>query len=317
MGRSGDRFVRGTQAALIGVLFLDVLPARRRPDVRSSRFQPRWRDADALQRSRQGPRARPGTLPQAHQRAPRQQDVPQMRKRAPPSRTQPVPFLRGEAAQGRARPVRQGQGRRQALRRPGSQGPPKDRAGEKQEAPPGTSGRRPVHALRPPFLRSRAARPAGLAVTRGKRPNGSSMPSGGPQGRCGRCGGPALDRASRCGPCAALEAGRHPRKNAASRRRYAHRRERWRCTDCGELHRRERRGACRARTGPGCARAEHRGLPILPPRYTVIETATGEDHGTWDSWEEVAMCLAFARLSHEQVEIISRYVTDGVFYGGQ
>ncbi len=51
--------------------------------------------------------------------------------------------------------------------------------------------------------------------------------------------------------------------------------------------------------------AEHRGLPIIPPRYTVIETATGEDHGTWDSWEEVAMCLAFARLSHEQVEIIS------------
>ena len=29
------------------------------------------------------------------------------------------------------------------------------------------------------------------------------------------------------------------------------------------------------------------------------------NHGTWDSWEEVAMCLAFARLSHEQVEVIS------------
>ena len=37
----------------------------------------------------------------------------------------------------------------------------------------------------------------------------------------------------------------------------------------------------------------------------MIETATGEDHGTWDSWEEVAMCLAFARLSHDQVEIMS------------
>ena len=36
----------------------------------------------------------------------------------------------------------------------------------------------------------------------------------------------------------------------------------------------------------------------------MIEVATGEDHGTWDSWEEVAMCLAFARLSHDQVEII-------------
>ena len=31
---------------------------------------------------------------------------------------------------------------------------------------------------------------------------------------------------------------------------------------------------------------------------------TGEDHGTWDSWEEVAMCLAFARLSLDQVEVL-------------
>ncbi len=54
------------------------------------------------------------------------------------------------------------------------------------------------------------------------------------EGRCGRCGRHTLDRASRCGPCAALEAGRHPRKNAASRRRYARRRASWRCTDCGE-----------------------------------------------------------------------------------
>ena len=109
---------------------------------------------------------------------------------------------------------------------------------------------------------------------------------------------------TRCGPCAALEAGRHPRKNAASQRRYALRRAKWRCTDCGQPS----QGA--ARCVP-CAHRSwvhsgwHRGLPILPPRYTVIEVATGEDHGTWDSWEEVAMCLAFARLSHQQVEIIS------------
>ena len=37
----------------------------------------------------------------------------------------------------------------------------------------------------------------------------------------------------------------------------------------------------------------------------MIEVATGKDHGTWDSWEEVAMCLAFARLSHDEVEIIT------------
>ena len=123
-------------------------------------------------------------------------------------------------------------------------------------------------------------------------------------GQCGRCGGPALDRASRCGPCAALEAGRHPRKNAASRRRYVHRRESWLCTDCGAPSQRAARCVpCAHRSW--VRSAEHRGLPILPPRYTVIETATGEDHGTWDSWEEVAMCLAFARLSHDQVEIVS------------
>ena len=103
-------------------------------------------------------------------------------------------------------------------------------------------------------------------------------------GQCGRCGGPAFDRASRCGPCAALEAGRHPRKNAASRRRYVHRRESWLCTDCGAPSQRAARCVpCAHRSW--VRSAEHRGLPILPPRYTVIETATGEDHGTWDSWE--------------------------------
>ncbi len=45
---------------------------------------------------------------------------------------------------------------------------------------------------------------------------------------------------------------------------------------------------------------EHRGIPIWPPRYTVIEIATGKDHGTWDNMAEVAMCLAFARLSHDE-----------------
>ena len=124
------------------------------------------------------------------------------------------------------------------------------------------------------------------------------------EGRCGRCGRHALDRASRCGPCATIEARRHSKKNAAGRRRYAQRREKWRCTDCGQPS----QGA--ARCVPCAHRswvrsAEHRGLPILPPRYTVIEAATGKDHGTWDSWEEVAMCMAFARLSHDQVEIIS------------
>ena len=46
-------------------------------------------------------------------------------------------------------------------------------------------------------------------------------------------------------------------------------------------------------------------MPLYPPRYTVVELATGEDLGVWDSWEEVAMCLAFAKLSRHEVEIIT------------
>ena len=97
-------------------------------------------------------------------------------------------------------------------------------------------------------------------------------------GLCGRCGGPAFDGAPRCGPCAAIEAGRQPRKNAASRKRYARRRARWLCTDCGHPS----QGA--ARCVP-CARrsyvrsGQHRGLPIWPPSYTVIEIATARTTG--------------------------------------
>ena len=124
------------------------------------------------------------------------------------------------------------------------------------------------------------------------------------EGLCGRCGGPTHDGGSRCGTCAKFEAGRHRRKNAGSRKRYARRRARRLCTDCGQPS----HGASRCEP---CARrayvrsSEHRGLPIYPPLLTVIEIATEENHGTFDGWEEVAMCLAFARLSIEEVEIIS------------
>ncbi len=97
------------------------------------------------------------------------------------------------------------------------------------------------------------------------------------EGLCGRCGGPA-DGGSRCGQCAEFETGRHQQKNAASRRRYARRRARRLCTDCGQPS----HGASRCEP---CARrsyvrsGEHRGLPRFPPSYTVIEAATGVDHG--------------------------------------
>ncbi len=45
-------------------------------------------------------------------------------------------------------------------------------------------------------------------------------------------------------------------------------------------------------------------MPVFPPRYTVVELSTGAEHGALDSWEEVAMCLAFAKLSREEVEVV-------------
>ena len=50
---------------------------------------------------------------------------------------------------------------------------------------------------------------------------------------------------------------------------------------------------------------EYRGMPDLPTQYTVIEIATRVDHGTWDTLMEVAAALAFAKLSLDDVEIIT------------
>ena len=190
---------------------------------------------------------------------------------------------------------RKAERRRQALRRPGPGGLPQDRAQKEQAAPAGTPRRRPVYALRQPspVEGGTTCGPCRDARHEAEREQYAVRRAA---GLCGRCGGPAFDGAPRCGPCAAIEAGRHPRKNAASHKRYARRRARWLCTDCGQPS----QGA--ARCVP-CARrsyvrsGQHRGLPIWPPSYTVIEIATGEDHGTWDSEAEVAMCLAFAKIS--------------------
>ena len=46
-------------------------------------------------------------------------------------------------------------------------------------------------------------------------------------------------------------------------------------------------------------------MPIHPPSYTVVELATGAEHGPLDSWEEVAMCLAFSKLSRDEVEVLT------------
>ena len=155
--------------------------------------------------------------------------------------------------------------------------------------------------LRPPVEGGTACEPCRDARRTGERRQWAARRM---DGLCGRCGEePTFDGASRCGRCAAIEAGRSPRKNAASRKRYARRRARGLCTDCGAPS----QGAARCEP---CARRSHersdhfRGIPLWPARYTVIEIATGEDHGTFESLAEVAACLAFARLSLDQVEVL-------------
>ena len=122
-------------------------------------------------------------------------------------------------------------------------------------------------------------------------------------GRCGRCGAEVVDNASTCASCTARDIKRRPRKNAASQARYHARRARGACVDCG----------AHADAGVRCANCarrsylssgEHKGMPVYPPRFTVVELATGVEHGPLDSWEEVAMCLTFAKLSREDVEVI-------------
>ena len=76
------------------------------------------------------------------------------------------------------------------------------------------------------------------------------------------------------------------------------------CTDCG----RPAQGACRCAE---CAkrsyeRSDHfRGIPVWGPSFTVIELATGREHGPFDCEADVALCLAFAKLSRGQIEIVS------------
>ncbi len=47
-----------------------------------------------------------------------------------------------------------------------------------------------------------------------------------------------------------------------------------------------------------------RGIPMWDPSYTVIELATGETHGPFDSEAEAVAELAFTGLSFDEVEII-------------
>ncbi|MDE2814900.1 MAG: hypothetical protein OXM01_17875 [Gemmatimonadota bacterium] len=125
-------------------------------------------------------------------------------------------------------------------------------------------------------------------------------------GLCVRCTQPAVGGLSRCGRCLALEAERisPERKSASGKKRYARRRARRLCVDCGV----GTEGSARC---PRCAyrsntRTPERHLvPVWPPQYSVIEIANGADHGTYETEAEVAACLVFAGLRHDEVEIRS------------
>ena len=124
------------------------------------------------------------------------------------------------------------------------------------------------------------------------------------KGQCTRCSTATFEGAPLCGPCIVLEARYSEKKRATGRQRYALRRAAWVCTHCGK------------RPSFGASRCEHcakrawerteqvRVLPDYPPSYTVVEIATGEPLGVWERWEDVVLCLSFARLSFEEVEIL-------------
>ena len=122
-------------------------------------------------------------------------------------------------------------------------------------------------------------------------------------GCCGKCG-KSSGGASRCETCAAAQSFDPEKKNHLARRRYWKRRARHLCTDCGAW-------AGAAARCPECARrsylgsAEHRGMAIFAPTYTVVDPDTLEEHGTCGSREEVAMCLACRGLSRDHVEVLA------------
>ena len=123
------------------------------------------------------------------------------------------------------------------------------------------------------------------------------------RGNCGKCGAPS-GGAARCDTCAAAQTYNPEAKNSAARRRYARRKSRSECTECGAYS----AGASRC---VSCARrsylrsGEHRGLPAGPASFRVVVIDTGEDLGCWQTPAELRACLAFSRLSLDDVEVLS------------
>ena len=172
-------------------------------------------------------------------------------------------------------------------------------------------------------------------------------------GRCAACGGErGAGRADRT-LCRACTVKQRPKARRTAMRCYHRRKEAGLCVTCGTVAPEPGRTGCRAcmnadnrrrkgivnlrraeglcvrcaaptagtRTCETCAArdrhsaAKHGSLPVWEPRFIVVELATGARHGPWESAEEIALCLAFAKLSRHDVEIIADTAPAQAFLG--
>ena len=46
-------------------------------------------------------------------------------------------------------------------------------------------------------------------------------------------------------------------------------------------------------------------MAVFDPQFPVVDREADDEHGPYDSWEDVAVALAFARLPPERVEALS------------
>ena len=190
-------------------------------------------------------------------------------------------------------------------------------------------GRRPdakrATARRRSRTRRRRRLEAGLCVRCGRRPpvnNGSSCEpclqvrraadkaayrSRRSLGHCVRCAAATFDGERLCGPCTVIRARRQPARNAAARQRYADRVARQVCTQCGTA---PSFGASRCDNcaRKAYARSEHvRGLPVFAAEFTVVHAGTAELLGVFEDWEDVVLCLAFAGLEFDEVDVLTEH----------
>jgi len=103
------------------------------------------------------------------------------------------------------------------------------------------------------------------------------------------------------------DAKKQPVRNAAARRRYAERTAKRICTHCGKA---PSFGAsrCQACARRAYERSEHvRGLPVYGSEFTVVHAATGEILDNLEHWEDVVLCVSFAKLSFDDVEILQEH----------